>query len=169
MIAGREWAPEEFRAHVDAWFERNAPKKGDADDFSSVHIVSAPTREDFRERERHAVAVSKDWRRTLFEAGLAGRSWPVEYGGHGAPAWQDEVVAEVQSRYGVSTKMLAVALEMLPPVLFAARVARAAARVPAPGGCAASETWCQLLSEPDAGSDLGSVRTLAARPTAGGR
>ena len=39
MIAGREWAPEEFRAHVEAWFERNAPKKGDADDFSSVHIV----------------------------------------------------------------------------------------------------------------------------------
>ncbi len=50
--------------------------------------------------------------------GLAGRSWPDEYGGRSAPAWQDEVVAEVQSNYGVSTKMAAVALEMLPAVLF---------------------------------------------------
>ena len=160
MSADREWAPEEFRAHVEAWFARNAPKKGDAGDFSSVHIVSAPTRADFRERERHALAVTKDWRRTLFEAGLAARSWPVEYGGHGEPAWQDEVVAEVQAGYGVSTKMLAVALEMLPPVLFAhgSHEQRLAYLLPVARGEA---SWCQLLSEPDAGSDLGSVRTLA--------
>jgi alkylation response protein AidB-like acyl-CoA dehydrogenase len=156
----REWAPEEFRALVEAWFERNAPEKGDADDFSSVHVVSAPTREQFRERERHALAMTKDWQRRLFEAELAGRSWPVEYGGHGAPAWQDEVVAEVQSRYGVSTKMLAVALEMLPPVLFAhgSHEQRLGYLPPVIRGEA---SWCQLLSEPDAGSDLGSVRTTA--------
>ena len=41
-----------------------------------------------------------------------------EYGGLGAPVWQDEIVEEVQSTYGVSTKVLAIALEMLPPVLF---------------------------------------------------
>jgi alkylation response protein AidB-like acyl-CoA dehydrogenase len=164
--ADRAWSPEAFRHHVETWFEGHAPKKGGPDDFSSVHIVSAPTRDDFRDRERDALAVTKDWQRTLFESGLAGRSWPVEYGGHDAPAWQDEVVAEVQTRYGVSTKMLAVALEMLPPVLFAhgSHEQRLSYLPPVIRGEA---SWCQLLSEPDAGSDLGSVRTQA-RLVAGG-
>ena len=43
ISADREWSPEEFRAHVETWFESHAPKKGGPDDFSSVHIVSAPT------------------------------------------------------------------------------------------------------------------------------
>jgi alkylation response protein AidB-like acyl-CoA dehydrogenase len=162
----REWTRDQFRAHVEAWFEDNAPKKGGPDDFSSVHIVGASTREDFRDRERHALAVTKDWQRKLYESGLAGRSWPVEYGGHGAPGWQDEVVAEVQSGFGVSTKMLAVALEMLPPVLFAyGSHDQQLAYLPAVVRGEAS--WCQLLSEPDAGSDLGSVRTLASATEGG--
>jgi alkylation response protein AidB-like acyl-CoA dehydrogenase len=166
ISADREWSRAEFRTHVEAWFEGHAPKRGGPDDFSSVHIVSAPTGDDFRDRERDALAVTKDWQRTLFESGLAGRSWPVEYGGHDAPAWQDEVVAEVQTRYGVSTKMLAVALEMLPPVLFAhgSHEQRLSYLPPVIRGEA---SWCQLLSEPDAGSDLGSVRTQA-RLVAGG-
>jgi alkylation response protein AidB-like acyl-CoA dehydrogenase len=158
--AEREWARDEFRSHVEAWFEDNAPRKGAPDDFSSVHIVAASTREDFRDRERHALAVTRDWQTKLFESGLARRSWPVEYGGMGAPGWQDEVVADVQSRYGVSTKMLAVALEMLPPVLFAhgSHEQRLAFL---PAVVRGDASWCQLLSEPDAGSDLGGVRTLA--------
>ncbi len=160
MNADRAWAPAEFRSHVEAWFDGNAPRKGGPDDFSSVHIVSATTREEFGERERQALAVTKDWQQKLFEAGFAGRSWPHEYGGHGGPAWQDEVVADVQSRYGVSTKMLAVALEMLPPVLFAHGSAEQRLTY-LPAVARGEASWCQLLSEPDAGSDLGSVRTLA--------
>jgi alkylation response protein AidB-like acyl-CoA dehydrogenase len=160
ISAEREWTPNQFRAQVEAWFDDNAPKKGDTNDFSSVHIVSASTREEFRERERQALAMSKDWQRRLFESGLAGRSWSQEYGGHEAPAWQDEAIADVQSGYGVSTKMLAVALEMLPPVLFAhgSHEQRLRHLPPVVRGEA---SWCQLLSEPDAGSDLGSIRTLA--------
>ena len=159
-------AREEFQAYVRAWFETNAPKKGDPDDFSTVHIVNASTVDEYEAREQHAADVTRAWQRRLFTAGLAGRSWPIECGGHGAPAWQDDVVAAEQSQYGVSTKMFAVALEMLPAVLFAygtdAQRMRHLPRV-----VRGEESWCQLLSEPGAGSDLGSVRTLA-QPVDGG-
>ncbi len=157
---------EDFEAYVRAWFDTNAPKKGGPDDFSAVHIVSASTPEEYHAREQHAVGVSRAWQRTLFDAGLAGRSWPVECGGHGAPAWQDDVVAGEQSRYGVSTKMFAVALEMLPAVLFAYGTDDQRARY-LPPVVRGDESWCQLVSEPGAGSDLGSVRTLA-KPVDGG-
>jgi alkylation response protein AidB-like acyl-CoA dehydrogenase len=149
-----------FRADVHAWLEANAPKKGDPGDFSAIHIVSASTPEEYEALERRAMAVTAGWQRKLFDGGLAGRSWPVEYGGQGAPSWQDEVVADEQSRYGVSTKMLAVALEMLPPVLFKYGTPEQRAEY-LPRVLRGEESWCQLLSEPDAGSDLGSVRTLA--------
>jgi alkylation response protein AidB-like acyl-CoA dehydrogenase len=158
--------PHQFRARVHAWLQANAPKKGDPDDFSAIHIVSATTAEEYEAREQRAMAVTQKWQRKLFDAGLAGRSWPIEYGGHGAPAWQDEIVSDEQSRYGVSTKMFAIALEMLPPVLFAhgthgQRVEHL------PRVVRGEESWCQLLSEPDAGSDLASVRTTAT-PVEGG-
>jgi alkylation response protein AidB-like acyl-CoA dehydrogenase len=155
-----------FRAEVRAWLEAHAPAKGGAGDFSSIHAVSAQTIEEYRRRERDAFELTCRWQRKLFDAGYAGRSWPKEYGGQGAPGWQDDVVAQEQSRYGVSTKMLAIALEMLPSVLFAhgtheQRVGHLAKVI---GG---EERWCQLLSEPDAGSDLASVSTLAS-PVDGG-
>jgi alkylation response protein AidB-like acyl-CoA dehydrogenase len=149
-----------FRARVRAWLEANAPRKGESGDFSAAHLVSARTPEEYRRREHEALAVTVAWQRRLFDAGFAGRSWPPEYGGAGAPAWQDEVVAEEQSRYGVSTKMIAVALEMVPPVLFEHGTdEQRAAHLPLV--LRGEESWCQLLSEPGAGSDLASVSTRA--------
>jgi alkylation response protein AidB-like acyl-CoA dehydrogenase len=155
-----------FEKYVEAWFAANAPRKGSPEDFSAVHIVSASSPEEYRAREERAVALTRAWQRKLFEAGLAGRSWPVGCGGQGAPGWQNDVVAEVQSRYGVSTKAFAVGLEMLPAVLFAhgSDVQRMRHL---PMVLCGEQIWCQLLSEPGAGSDLGSVRTVA-RPMAGG-
>lgn len=155
-----------FRAAVRAWFDAHAPARGSAHDFSSVHVVSAPTIEEYRRREHDAFGRTAAWQRTLFDAGLAGRAWPVEYGGAGALAWQDDVVAEEQGRYGVSTKMLAVATEMLPPVLFA-HGSHEQRLTHLPRVVRGEESWCQLLSEPDAGSDLASVTTLAVPATGG--
>jgi alkylation response protein AidB-like acyl-CoA dehydrogenase len=155
-----------FRTRVGDWFAANAPRKGAPDDFSAVHLISAPSREEYRTREERAVALTRGWQRTLFEAGLAGRSWPKEYGGLAGPVWQDDIVAEVQSGYGVSTKAFAVALEMLPAVLFAHGTDDQRLRH-LPKVLRGDESWCQLLSEPGAGSDLASVRTLAT-PVEGG-
>jgi alkylation response protein AidB-like acyl-CoA dehydrogenase len=151
---------ETFRARVRAWLEANAPRKGESGDFSAAHLVSARTPEEYRQREDEALGVTVAWQRRLFDAGFAGRSWPPEHGGAGAPAWQDEVVADEQSRYGVSTKMIAVALEMVPPVLFAHGTDEQRAEH-LPKVLRGDESWCQLLSEPGAGSDLASVSTRA--------
>jgi len=155
-----------FQAQVRDWLNANAPKKGDPDDFSAVHIVSAPTADEYCALEEHAVAVTRAWQRKLFDAGFAGCSWPVEYGGRGGSRWQDDVVAGEQSQFGVSTKMFAVALEMLPAVLFA-HGTHEQRLMHLPPVVRGEETWCQLLSEPDAGSDLANVRTLA-NPVTGG-
>ena len=152
--------PESFRARVRTWLDANAPRKGAAGDFSAAHLISAPTPEEYERREREALAKTKEWQRRLFDAGYAGLGWPTEYGGAAAPGWQDEIVAEEQSRYGVSTKMLAVALEMVPPVLFEHGTAAQRARH-LPAVVHGEESWCQLLSEPGAGSDLASVSTRA--------
>lgn len=157
-----------FRAAVRAWLDDHAPAKGSPGDFSAVHVVSASTAEEFEARERDALEVTRSWQRALHDAGWAGRSWPVEYGGHGGPDWQAGVIAEEQSRYGVSTKMLAIALEMAPPVLFA-HGTHSQRLAHLPRIVRGEESWCQLLSEPDAGSDLGSVATTATMADGGWR
>jgi alkylation response protein AidB-like acyl-CoA dehydrogenase len=149
-----------FRAEVATWFAEHAPAKGSAEDFSTIHIVSAKTSEEFEARESHAMDVTRAWQRKLHSAGWAGRSWPEEYGGYGAPDWHTHAIAEEQTRYGVSTKMLAIALEMVPPVLLEHGTDEQC-RVHLPVIVRGDEAWCQLLSEPDAGSDLGNVQTLA--------
>jgi alkylation response protein AidB-like acyl-CoA dehydrogenase len=158
--------PQALRDEVRGWLEAHAPRKGAPSDFSSVHVVTATTPEEYEAREQHALAVTRGWQRRLFDAGLAGRSWPAAYGGQGLPDWHDHVVAEEQARFGVSTKMLAIALEMLPPVLFAHGTEELRA-THLPRVLRGEESWCQLLSEPEAGSDLASVRTSAV-PTEGG-
>jgi alkylation response protein AidB-like acyl-CoA dehydrogenase len=150
-----------FEAYVVDWFDANAPGKGSPDDFSAIHLVSASTPEEYRAREEHVAEVTRSWQRKVFNAGLAARSWPEDYGGRGAQGWQDDVVAEVSLRYGVSTKAFAVALEMLPAVLFAHGSHDLRLRH-LPAVACGDEAWCQLLSEPGAGSDLGGVRTMAA-------
>lgn len=153
---------EVFRAEFRAWLEAHAPAKGSAEDFSAAHLVAAPTADGYEAQERAALAVTQGWQRQLFDAGWAGRSWPSAYGGHDRPEWQTETVAEEQGSFGVSTKMLAVALEMLPPVLFehGTHEQRLEYLPPVLRGEA---SWCQLLSEPDAGSDLTNVQTMAER------
>jgi alkylation response protein AidB-like acyl-CoA dehydrogenase len=157
--SGRE-ASEAFRARVRTWLDQHAPRKGAPGDFSAAHLIGAQTPEEYQRCERDALNVTKTWQRRLYDAGFAGLSWPREYGGTEGPTWMDEIVAEEQSRYGVSTKMLAIALEMVPPVLFGHGTAEQRARH-LPVVLRGEESWCQLLSEPGAGSDLPSVSTRA--------
>jgi len=164
--SGEHADPEDFRSAVRSWLDEHAPAKGDPEDFSTIHVVTAASREEYRARERTALKVTSQWQHKLFDAGLAGRSWPAEYGGRGAPRWQDDVVAEEQVRYGVSTKMMAVALEMVPPVLFA-HGTHAQRLEHLPGVIRGEQSWCQLLSEPAAGSDLANICTLATRADGG--
>ena len=123
-------------SEVRAWLDEDAPGEGERPTTSAADPRSSPpppsdrySKSDVRTR---AFDPTKRVAAALFDVGRrAGRSWPAEYGGRARPAWQDDVVAEEQARYGVSTKMLAIAVEMVPPVLFAVRDRRAALGPPA--------------------------------------
>src|ERR1700760_1609775 len=65
-------SPAAFRLQVEQGFEDHAPKKGDPGDFSSAHIVTGTSVEQFQDNERLAFEVTRRWQRTLFEGGLAG-------------------------------------------------------------------------------------------------
>lgn len=149
-----------FRRRVIAWLDANAPRKGEPGDFSAAHLVNAETPAEYHRREREALSVTMRWQRRVFDAGFAGRSWPGKYGGAEEPSWQDEIFVTEQARYGVSTKMMAVALEMVPSVLFEHGTEEQRTEH-LPRVLRGGESWCQLLSEPGAGSDLASVSTRA--------
>ena len=150
----------DLRVAVRSWLDEHAPAKGSPGDFSASHLASPTSVADFQAHEHAVFDRASRWQRQLYDAGWSGLSWPVDYGGQGREPWCDDVVAEEQSRYGVSTKILSIGLQMASSVLFRhgtedQRVAHLPAIV------RGDEVWCQLFSEPDAGSDLPNIGTRA--------
>lgn len=96
----------------------------------------------------------------LFEAGWSRYGWPVEVGGLGGDILHRGVMWEVLARHGVRGMALFEHLEVLAPTLVEmGRTALVAQTLPEFLG--GRETWAQGFSEPDAGSDLASLRTRA--------
>jgi alkylation response protein AidB-like acyl-CoA dehydrogenase len=96
----------------------------------------------------------------LYEAGWSRHGWPAELGGLGGTILHRAAMWEALARRGVRGMALFEHLEILAPTLVLhgprAFVARAL-----PAFLAGRELWCQGFSEPDAGSDLASLRTTA--------
>ena len=97
--------------------------------------------------------------RALYEAGFFGTSWPTEYGGQDLPPVYDVIVDEELAKAGApprpSLGYLVVGLGHHGSEELRQRFL--------PGMINGSERWCQGFSEPDAGSDLASLRTTATR------
>ncbi len=149
-----------FRAKAQGWLDEHAVARGAPGDFSASHLFSAKTLEEFSLKEGEAFGKAIDWQRELCAGGWAGLSWPLEHGGRSLPAWTEEVFAEEHARYGVSTKVLSVGLQMAASVLRKHGTSEQQVRFLRPI-LHAEEIWCQLFSEPDAGSDLASLTTRA--------
>ena len=106
------------------------------------------------------------WQRTLADGGWAGITWPVEFGGRGGTPMEQAIFNQEQARFEVATGSLAVALGMVGPTLMAwGTPEQQATHLDAM--LHGDEVWCQLFSEPDAGSDLASLRTTAVREGGG--
>jgi alkylation response protein AidB-like acyl-CoA dehydrogenase len=104
--------------------------------------------------------------RHLNDHGLVGLEWPVRYGGRGLDPVTAAAVMRTLGAAGVPELANYVGIDVLAPVLIDYMDAsRLASWLPAMA--AATEIWCQLFSEPDAGSDLASLRTRA-RPDGDG-
>ena len=100
------------------------------------------------------------WQARCYEAGYVGRAWPREFGGGGGAAAEQIVIDQELAAAGAPEFANVVGLDVLGPSLlrFGSDEQR---RRYIPAILSAEEIWCQGFSEPDAGSDLASLRTRA--------
>lgn len=108
----------------------------------------------------HLVDAAVAWHRRLHAAGFAGIHWPVEHGGRGLTAEHTAVWQLECARAGVPAAFNMVGLVLTAQALlrFGTPEQRAAHLPPT---VRADRLWCQLFSEPGAGSDLASLATYA--------
>jgi len=130
---------EAFRARVRAWLAANAPRE--------------PLR---------TVAEKKVWHRTLYEAGYLGMGWPKAYGGRAARPVEQAIVVEEMARANAPSSVNWAGLGLVGPTLIHHGSDAQRERY-LRGILLGDEIWCQLYSEPNAGSDLASLRTRAER------
>ena len=108
------------------------------------------------------LAVLRSWDRTMAEAGWAAISWPAEYGGRGATALEQLVFTEETIAAGAPTPVNVIGINNIAPAIMEYGTERQKRQL-LPRMVRADDIWCQGMSEPDAGSDLASLRTRAVR------
>ena len=145
---------EELRAECRAWLRANLPWE---------YGKGFPPRYDDLAEE---VAFLRTWQRKLADARFVGITWPAEYGGRGAGALQHYVVQEELARARAPELVGRIGINLVGPTLLAHATDEQRSRW-LPSILRADELWCQLFSEPGAGSDLAGVSTRAARADGG--
>ena len=136
-------SPEEsaFRGRLRAWLQDNNPG-----------LPTSSTDDDYWEG-------AAAWHRSLFDAGFFGLSWPTAIGGQGLPSVYDVIVDEELAAAGTPPRP---SLGYLVQGILEHGNEDIQARF-LPGIISGRDRWCQGFSEPDAGSDLASLRTRADR------
>jgi alkylation response protein AidB-like acyl-CoA dehydrogenase len=136
-----------FREEVRAWLEEHRseapPRTGASDDTAYIDSRRA-------------------WQRKLAEAGLAGQTWPKEFGGQGRGPIEQVITNQELARAEVPGILDVIGIGMLGPCIIAHGSDEQKARYLGPM-LHGDEVWCQLFSEPAAGSDLAAVQTRARR------
>jgi alkylation response protein AidB-like acyl-CoA dehydrogenase len=150
--------PEEaaFRDEVRAFLRTHVPKlHSNERDQNSIFITD-------HEKERAHVQRARDWQRIKFDNGWAGITWPKEYGGRGGTSIEDGIFKQEEAKLISASGVFAVGIGMAGPMLIAHGTDDQKERF-LPPMLRGEEVWCQLFSEPGAGSDLGGLRTSAVR------
>jgi alkylation response protein AidB-like acyl-CoA dehydrogenase len=104
--------------------------------------------------------VLRAWNRTLADAGWAAPSWPVEHGGRGAGVLEQLAFMEETSRLRAPGPVNVIGVSNIAPAIMAVGTPEQQERFLQPM-LRGDEIWSQGMSEPDAGSDLASLRTAA--------
>jgi alkylation response protein AidB-like acyl-CoA dehydrogenase len=150
-------APEqkEFRDAVRRFLAANATPKQQSSRWAvNFHVDPQEAHREFEE--------GRAWQRTRYEAGMAGFTYPKEYGGQGGAAWQEQIYEAEARAYGSTSGFVGSTIAMLGPTLMAFGT-EAQKRALIPRLLSAEDAWCQLFSEPGAGSDLASLGCRAVR------
>jgi alkylation response protein AidB-like acyl-CoA dehydrogenase len=133
---------EQFRAELRSWLATHPPPA----------VQAAATSEE--------ADVLRAWQETLDDGGWVGIHWPVEYGGRGASLTQVAVYNEELARADAPPILGRAGVSLVGPTLMAhgteEQRRRWMRRI-----LSGADVWCQLFSEPDAGSDLAALSTRA--------
>jgi len=134
-----------FRDELRAWLQANRPAPEPAQGGEDAHY-----------------AWRRDWQRRLYDGGWAAPSWPAEFGGRGATLTQSAIYFEEIGRARVPMAANVLGLLLGGPTLMVWGTDAQKERY-LPPILSGEEIWCQGFSEPDAGSDLASLKTRAVR------
>jgi alkylation response protein AidB-like acyl-CoA dehydrogenase len=137
-----------YRAQVRSWLDEHK---------SEAPILQGP---DAIKDEDEIIAARRVWQGKLAEGGLAGLTWPKEYGGQGLGPIEQVIANQEISRAKLPGILDAIGVGMLGPTIIAHGEEEQKGRYLAPL-LHGDEVWCQLFSEPAAGSDLAAVQTRA--------
>ena len=152
-------SPEEqaFRLEVRRFLEQHAaPKTGTVADWSRGAMT------DDEEVDRIFQQKSREWQRTLYDNGWAGLTWPKEFGGRGCTPTQAIIFGQEVAGFDVSQGFSSTGIALVGPALMRHGTPAQRDRYLAPL-LRGDEQWCQLFSEPGAGSDLAALATRAVR------
>lgn len=140
---------QDFRADVRAWLAENMPDKP---------LESFDTAAGF---EQH-----REWEKRLADARLSVVSWPDEFGGRDASLLEWVLFEEEYYAAGAPARVNQNGIFMLAPTLFAHGTSEQQRRI-LPAMARSEQVWAQAWSEPDAGSDIASLRSTATRTDGG--
>ena len=158
---------EEFRREARAWLEANAtPRASDGkapawgEGSDSVALFQNL---DFEEEKAH-IDAHRAWIAKKADAGFANVTWDVEWGGRGLPAAYQHAFEEEERRFDVppAHEAIAITTHLVAPTILAAGTPEQKERFIRPA-LRTDEMWCQLFSEPGAGSDLAGLASRAER------
>ncbi|MEH6606030.1 MAG: acyl-CoA dehydrogenase family protein, partial [Pseudomonadales bacterium] len=120
---------------------------------------------DMKEKISKGLETSKEdtvnWQQILYRKGWAGVNWPVEYGGTGWTPTQKYIWDQERS-LALAPDVVPFGLKMVAPVIYSYGNEEQKERF-LPDILASNVWWCQGYSEPNAGSDLASLKTTAVR------
>jgi alkylation response protein AidB-like acyl-CoA dehydrogenase len=146
-------SPEEaaWRVEYREWLEANAPP------FAGAR----PTR-DFDIGGEGYLERARSWQATKYEAGFARITWEPEFGGRNGTTMQQIIFGQEEAKFALPTEAFIIGLGMIAPTIRAVGTDEQKQRY-LTKLLRGDEIWCQLFSEPGAGSDVASLATTATR------
>ncbi len=145
----------EYRATVRAWLDEHKSQ--------APHLPGRGARDE----DPDLLAKRRTWQGKLAEGGLAGVTWPREYGGQGLGPIESVTVNQEIARAEVPGILDIIGVGMLGPTIIAHGTEEQKTRYLGPM-LHGDEVWCQLFSEPAAGSDLAGIQSRAVQHDDGG-
>ena len=158
-------ADEAFRTELTDWLDENLPKflaewsedEHPADDPADGDPADPGSGGVMGQMERR-----RAWQRKLNEGRWAAISWPAEWGGRDATVAQNVIYSETMARYRTPGIYNTNGLWQIGPMIIRWGTDEQKQRW-IPNILDAQDHWCQGFSEPEAGSDLANLRTVAVR------